>query len=159
MTSEQLIKKLNLQPHPEGGWYRETYRSSGNIQIDGNKSRNISTAIYFLLEGKDRSCFHRIRSDELWFFHQGETIEIFSIREGKLHTQVLGSNHEQGESLQAIIPANNWFAARIKSGSGFALVSCTVSPGFDFADFELAKRSELTRQYPDLREIIETFSQ
>lgn len=150
MISEQIIKSLKLLPHPEGGYYKEMYRAEQKINLDNGKSRNVSTAIFYLLENEDKSRFHRIASDELWFFHQGNPLEILSIQNGKLIKTVLGNNFEDGEVLQAVIPAHTWFASRVKNSKGYALVSCTVAPGFDFADFELADRDKLINEFPDL---------
>jgi predicted cupin superfamily sugar epimerase len=157
MTSQDLIRILQLQPHPEGGYYKETYRSRESVDT-ANGSRNVSTAIYYLLQDEDRSNFHRIKSDELWFFHFGTALEFLYIKERKLETVTLGSDVAHGEALQAVIPAGTWFAARVKNKKGFALVSCTVAPGFDFTDFELANREELTGEYPQLREVIEEYT-
>lgn len=158
MNANYLIQKLQLQAHPEGGFYRETYRSEQNMITDNGNNRNVCTAIYYLLENKDRSHFHRIKSDESWFFHQGECMEIVSLQNGKLETTWLGNNIEQGEVPQATIPANTWFACKIKSQSGYSFVSCTVAPGFDFADFELANKTELMEDYPDFKDVIEEFT-
>jgi predicted cupin superfamily sugar epimerase len=150
MMSEKIIKNLKLLPHPEGGYYKEMYRAEQKINLDNGKSRNVSTAIFYLLENEDKSRFHRIASDELWFFHQGNPLEILSIQNGNLIKTVLGNNFEDGEVLQAVIPAHTWFASRVKNSKGYALVSCTVAPGFDFADFELADRDKLINEFPDL---------
>jgi len=158
MKGKDIIQKLGLLPHPEGGFYKETYRSGQLIENNQHKTRNISTAIYFLLEADNRSSFHRIQSDELWFFHQGDALEIVFIQDGKLNTIILGNRFEEGEVPQATVPANTWFASGVKNSTGFALVSCTVAPGFDFADFELAKRAELTQEFPHLKETIEKFT-
>ncbi|MDQ6901987.1 MAG: cupin domain-containing protein [Bacteroidota bacterium] len=158
MNGKEIVQKLGLTEHPEGGFYKETYRSVQCIKTDQNKIRNISTAIFFLLENDSKSLFHRIQSDELWFFHQGESLEIVFIKDGLSNTIILGNNLEDGEILQATIPANTWFRSRVKNSKGYALVSCTVAPGFDFADFELAKREELIQEFPHLKEIIQTFA-
>jgi predicted cupin superfamily sugar epimerase len=158
MNGKEIVERLGLQEHPEGGFYKETYRSNQNIETDKNVFRNISTAIYFLLENENISLFHRIKSDELWFFHQGEALEIVFIKEGVLNTIILGNNLENGEMVQATIPANTWFASRVKNLKGYSLVSCTVAPGFDFADFELAKREDLINEFPNLKETIEKFT-
>lgn len=158
MDSKYLIKTLNLQAHPEGGFYRETYRSKESITTQDGSTRNISTAIYYLLENDNKSHFHRIKSDESWFFHQGDCLEIVSLRDGELQTTWLGNNIEQGEIPQATIPANTWFACKIKDASGYALVSCTVAPGFDFADFELANKNDLMEEYPSIKNVIEEFT-
>jgi predicted cupin superfamily sugar epimerase len=158
MDAGNLIQKLQLQPHPEGGFYQETYRSEAIMTTTEGSVRNVSTAIYFLLENDEKSHFHRIKSDEAWFFHQGESIEIVILDDGKLQTIVLGNNLEKGEVPQAIVPANVWFASRIKHGIGYALVSCTVAPGFDFADFELARRNDLITEFPEYKSVIEEFT-
>jgi len=158
MNGREIVEKLGLQEHPEGGFYKETYMSNQTIETDKNVFRNISTAIYFLLENENISLFHRIKSDELWFFHQGEALEIVFIKEGVLNTIILGNNLENGEVVQATIPANTWFASRVKNLKGYSFVSCTVAPGFDFADFELAKREDLINEFPNLKETIEKFT-
>jgi predicted cupin superfamily sugar epimerase len=149
MSSRFWIDKLQLIPHPEGGYYRETYRCAQTLKAGRYDSgRNVSTAIFFLLESENKSHFHRIQSDELWFFHEGSALEILVFEENKLRKIYLGKNIEEGECLQAVIPARCWFGARMKEGKGFALVSCTVAPGFDFRDFELAKKDEMKQQFP-----------
>jgi len=158
MTAKDIIDKLQLKPHPEGGFYSETYRSAERITNNYGNKRSVCTAIYYMLEKEDRSHFHRIKSDELWFFHAGEPLEIVMLQNGEIKTILLGNNIQNGEVPQAIIPANTWFAAKIKNGKGFSLISCTVAPGFDFEDFELAKRDDLIQQYPNLKKIIEEFT-
>src|SRR5262249_30924025 len=143
MSAQEIIDKLKLTPHPEGGFYNETYRSAYTIVNEKKENRNVSTAIYYLLEDGDKSHFHRIQSDELWFFHLGQPMEIVSIQGEHLTTFILGSDINNDEFPQVRIPANTWFAAGVKNAKGFSLVSCTVSPGFDFADFSLAKREDL----------------
>jgi predicted cupin superfamily sugar epimerase len=153
-----FVEKIGMLPHPEGGFYKETYRSVDVISNSDGHPRNTATAIYFLLEKDNKSHFHRIKSDELWFHHVGETLEILSIQNGKLIHTFLGSDLENGEVLQTTIPANCWFASRMKNYQGFGLVSCTVAPGFDFVDFEMAKKKELAEEFPQLQEIIEEMS-
>jgi predicted cupin superfamily sugar epimerase len=156
MNAAYWIEQLTLLPHPEGGYYKETYRCAEELSIPGLEGkRNISTAIYFLLEGNNRSHFHRIQSDELWFFHEGTALEIFILREEKIEVLVLGKNMVEGETLQVIIPAGVWFGARLKDQKEFALVSCTVAPGFDFRDFELGQKKELVKLFPQHQVIIE----
>ena len=128
------------------------------IETNLNKKRNISTAIYFLLENDNKSLFHRIQSDELWFFHQGEPLEIHFIENNQISTILLGNNIEKGEIPQANIPANTWFCSTVKDSIGYSLVSCTVAPGFDFLDFELADRESLVKEFPLLKDIIEAFT-
>ena len=158
MNGKEIVQKLGLIEHPEGGFYKETYRSSSSMETEQNAIRNVCTAIYFLLENDNISLFHRIQSDELWFFHQGEPLEIVLIKEGVLNSIVLGNSFENGEVPQATIPANTWFASSVKQRKGYSLVSCTVAPGFDFADFELASRENLLQEFPHLKEIIHKFT-
>ncbi len=158
MNAKELISYLNLIPHPEGGYYKETYRSNDlSVTNIGNK-RNLSTAIYYLLEGLDKSHLHRIQSDELWFFHAGKPLEVVFIENGIWKSIVLGLDLANGEIPQAMIPAGLWFGSHIKEQKGFCLVSCTVAPGFDFNDFEMANRDELSIIYPHLSEKIKLFS-
>jgi len=160
ITSAQLIQQYCLQPHPEGGWYKETYKS--NEQITANAlperftgCRFFSTAIYFLLEGSNFSAFHRIKSDECWHFYTGGPLWVYIIdHSGSLEVICLGSNISQGQLFQYVVPANCWFASRPASGSGFSFVGCTVAPGFDFTDFELADAAILSGLYPQHDAII-----
>ncbi|RTQ46761.1 cupin domain-containing protein [Hymenobacter gummosus] len=158
MTAQDLIRQLQLLPHPEGGYYRETYRAAQTVANADGQPRSVSTAIYYLLENQDKSHFHRIKSDELWFFHQGQPLEIVIIADGQLTTIVLGPDADKGQVPQAVVPAHHWFGARVQGGRGYGLVSCTVAPGFDFADFELADRAALTREFPQLQGVIEQFT-
>ena len=154
LTTEQLINQYQLQPHPEGGWYKETYKSSEQIsatalpaRFDGERS--FSTAIYFLLEQGNFSAFHKIKSDECWHFYAGDALEVFVIQPGgNLEIIRLGSNILKEELFQFVVPANCWFASRPTADSGYCFVGCTVAPGFDFADFELAAATELSALYP-----------
>lgn len=160
MTAKQLIAQYNLQPHPEGGWYRETYRSSGTIPASAlppgfDGERHFSTAIYFLLEQGNFSAFHRIKSDECWHFYAGQTLYVYVLHDsGKLEIIKIGSDIFNGALFQYVVPANCWFASRPAPGSAFCFVGCTVAPGFDFADFEMAKGEELMERYPQYAEII-----
>jgi predicted cupin superfamily sugar epimerase len=156
LTAEHYISQLQLQPHPEGGFYKETYRAAQLIHVPGFEGeRNVSTAIYFLLVGNHKSHFHKIKSDELWFYHDGAALEIFVLGTEGLYTIVLGKNIAAGEVLQATIPAHTWFASKVQHNDGFVLVSCTVAPGFSFEDFEMANKKELLLHYPDASICIE----
>lgn len=146
------IKQLGLIRHPEGGWFAETYRSAESVSAKAlperfQGARSFCTAIYFLLEAGDFSALHRIKSDELWHFHTGSalTIEVIS-PEGVHEQKTLGNDPSRGESFQAAVSAGSWFGAR--TAGGFALVGCTVAPGFDFEDFELARCEELKALFP-----------
>lgn len=161
LTIQQLIQFYQLLPHPEGGYYKETYRSSESIPADSLSerfigNRNFSTAIYFLLEENSFSAFHRIKSDECWHFYSGDAVDIHVLLEnGNYELIKLGSNIEMGEQFQAIVPAGAWFAS--KTNGTYSLVGCTVSPGFDFADFELAKAAELAEHFPGQLALIQHF--
>jgi len=152
------IDNLNLQPHPEGGFYKETYRAreiiADNLPSRFQGPRSISTAIYFLLRSVDRSLFHRIKSDELWHFHAGATLNIYVLSHLGLITHKLGSHLVEGDVLQVAIPANYWFGATVSEKGSYTLSSCTVAPGFDFQDFELADRGKLMKEFPAHIEIV-----
>jgi uncharacterized protein len=160
--AEYWIKKLGLFSHPEGGYYRESYRSDEMIaggalpvRFAGGE-RAYSTAIYFLLAGGGFSAFHRLHSDELWHFYAGDPLTIHALDEkGGYSRSVLGCDGEKGEAFQAVIRAGSWFGAALEDTDSFALVGCTVAPGFDFRDFEMGDRSELIRLYPGHRSLIE----
>jgi hypothetical protein len=150
-----------LEAHPEGGYYRQTYRADLVLAKESlpegfTGARAASTAIYFLLQGEQFSAFHRLRSDEVWHFYVGAALVVHVIDEGGRYSEVyLGSDAEAGEVLQAVVKAGCWFGSRVRDGTGFALVGCTVAPGFDFQDFEMARREQLVREYPEYRGVIE----
>ena len=154
------IDRLMMNKHPEGGYYNELYRSGEIFEADilpGRYSGNraFSTSIYFLLPGNEVSTFHRLRSDEIWHFYDGAPVTIYIIDEkGNLEKKVMGNNLENGEVLQAVIPQNSWFGAEVNDLRAFALVGCTVSPGFDFSDFELGSRDRLTAKFPQHSDLI-----
>lgn len=158
------IRQLQLTAHVEGGAFREVYRSELVISqtalpvfFQGN--RNASTSIYFLLASGQFSAFHRIASDELWHFYFGDPLLIYEIgHSGNLTIHKLGPDIEKGESFQTVVRAGSWFASTPAEGGEYALVGCTVSPGFDFADFELADRADLMKQYPQYAALIETLT-
>jgi predicted cupin superfamily sugar epimerase len=157
---DQLIAQYNLRPHPEGGWYRQTYKSVELVIGDAlperfGGSRTFSTAIYFLLEQGNFSAFHRIKSDECWHFYAGGPLHVFVIdQNGILKTILLGNDFERGQTFQYIVPANCWFASRPAPGSAYSFVGCTVSPGFEFEDFDLAKPDILSKMYPQHIKVI-----
>jgi uncharacterized protein len=164
MNGEYWIKKLNLQKHPEGGYYRENYRCQDIINQDKlltryNDSRNSSTAIYYLLLKEEFSAFHRLKSDEIFHFYSGSTLIIDMIdNKGKYYQFKLGNNPDKNEFLQLVIPHGCWFASHVSESNSYSLIGCTVSPGFDFADFSLGNREELISSYPDFIEIITKFT-
>lgn len=156
------IEQLQMQQHPEGGWFKEVYRSEGLIDgkalpADFGGPRSFSTSIYFLLQGEQYSAFHRIKSDELWHFYAGTPLTIYQIdTSGLLHEHKLGLDLEAGQSPQLVIEKNTWFGSRLMQpeAESYALVGCTVSPGFDFQDFELATKEDLSATYPQHADLI-----
>jgi predicted cupin superfamily sugar epimerase len=154
------IEKLRLEPHPEGGYFSQTYRSDVMIAREAlpggfGGARAASTAIYFLLAGKNFSAFHRLRSDEVWHFYAGSPLVVEVIEpEGSRSSILLGDDPDAGQVFQAVVRAGSWFASHVADWKGWALVGCTVAPGFDFEDFEMAKREELVNRYPHHREMI-----
>ena len=160
-TIENLVEKLGMKPHPEGGWYVETYRSGETINRTAlpkrfTGDRCFSTAIYFLVPAGVFSAFHRIRSDECWHYYEGVPLGIYVINAiGELSIIKLGKNMDEGEVFQAMVPAGCWFASMPFSEDGFSFVGCTVSPGFDFEDFELAERETLTAIFPMHKNLID----
>ena len=158
---QQLVNSLRLLPHPEGGYYRETYRSPGIINdfdLGNGQSarRNYSTAIYFLLTRGNFSAFHRIRQDEVWHHYQGDAVRLHMIDPlGQYSVVSVGNDLEQGHHPQYMVPAGYWFASEVEEGGRYALTGCTVAPGFDFADFELATAGELSSRWPQYGELIQ----
>lgn len=152
---EILVNKLGLLPHPEGGFYKETYRSEGLLPAYGGE-RNYATGIYFLLTSESFSAFHRIKQDEMWHFYDGDPLHLHTISPtGEYKLTVVGRNMEAGEIPQAVVKGGDWFASEVSTTNGYSLVGCTVAPGFDFQDFELAARGALTATYPKHAEVIE----
>ncbi|MCO6359573.1 cupin domain-containing protein [Roseivirga pacifica] len=162
-TPEYWIEKLKLQEHPEGGFFSETYRSDEQVNAEAlperyGSARTFGTSIYFLLKPDSVSNFHRLKSDEIWHFHQGGTATIHMISPtGDLSAKTIGADLEDGQSLQVIIPRGHWFAAEVVAGD-YILVGCTVAPGFEFEDFELAGRQDLSSAYPQHQTLIERFT-
>ena len=161
--ADDLIKQLELKPHPEGGYFKETYRSDEAIRSlperYNGRSRNIGTSIYFLLKGNQCSAFHKLLSDEIWHFYEGSTIKLFIIDSaGNLITPELGNDISNGEQYQYTVPRNCWFSARPLDPDGYSLVGCTVAPGFDFSDFQLADRNYLLKAFPQHESIIKSFT-
>ena len=154
------IERLHLEPHPEGGYYRQTYKSELVIPRESlprhSGPRAASTAIYFLMEGTDFSAFHRLRSDEVWHFYAGSPLLVHVLDSaGGYLSLLLGNDPDAGQVFQAVVPAGGWFASHVVDWNSWALVGCTVAPGFDFADFELAKRDQLIEQHNEHRSLIE----
>jgi hypothetical protein len=163
------IKKLQLSEHPEGGFYKETYRADvtvdphvetkkkQQVKLSKNKPRSISSTIYYLLKGKQVSLFHKLKcAEEMWHFYTGSSMTIYLIQETtrELLALKLGDNSESGEMFQILVKRGSWFGAVVNEPSSYSLVGCTVCPAFTFEDFELANRKTLISMYPEHKAII-----
>jgi predicted cupin superfamily sugar epimerase len=161
MSAAAWIERLGLEPHPEGGWFAETYRSPGEIGeaslgegFDG--PRPYSTAIYFLLDGAGFSALHRLRADEVWHHYDGAGVTLHLLEDdGTLRVLALDRRGAGEARPQVTVPAGVWFGAAVDDPESYALVGCTMSPGFDFRDFELGRREDLVRRFPEHRDVIE----
>ena len=159
-TKENLIEALDLLPHPEGGYYKEVYRSEGSIPAtalpeayDGN--RNYATSIYFLLTSDSFSAFHKINQDEIWHFYDGAPIRLHVIsKDGKYTYHIIGRDIVLGQVPQLVVQGGDWFAAEVVGDDTYAFVGCTVSPGFDFKDFVMPSSKELIELFPEHTAII-----
>ncbi|MEY4669068.1 MAG: hypothetical protein RL518_1767 [Pseudomonadota bacterium] len=162
-SASYWVSALSLAPHPEGGFFKETYRASAVIPVGAlgdrfSGPRNVATGIYYLLEAGDFSAFHRIRSDEMWHFYAGAALELHILHDSRHEVVRIGRQVHEGEVLQYVVPAGAWFAATPVTGGAYSLLGCTVSPGFDFADFEMANSTVLTHQFPSFGHVISRFS-
>jgi len=157
---EYWVNKLELAKHVEGGYYKEVYKNSEAITDKELKSsfsgkRHLATSIYFLLTSEDASNFHRLKSDEIWYYHAGAPLTVYVIDEkGDLKELKVGLDIENGEQPQVIVPAGSIFGSMVNKENSFSLVGCMVSYGFDFHDFELFSREELLAKYPEHKDII-----
>lgn len=146
MNADEIIRKLDLKPHPEGGFYRETYRSSRKIP---GTSRVCSTGIYYLLVTGAVSKLHRLAADEMFHYYLGDPVTwVLLGQDGKVRKTVLGNRLESGENLQLSIPADTWFGGYLNEGGAYALMGTTVAPGFEFEDFVLGQRDQLLNRFP-----------
>lgn len=148
------IDKLKLSPHPEGGYFREFFRSQINIKAQNlpeyyARDRSGGTAIYYLMDGADFSAFHRLKTDEIWFFHEGGQLNLHFLKNDSLETQSLSR-----EQLVLHVPAGEWFAAEMNDISDFALVSCVVIPGFEYDDLEIGSYEKLKAIFPQHQNLI-----
>lgn len=156
------IKRLNLEPHPEGGYYKEVYRAGEEISKDAlparfSGSRSFSTGIYFLLPKGNFSAFHKINQDELWHHYDGASLQVHIISEAGIYSTIrLGKDPDQGEMPMGVVPAGAYFAA--ESDGAYSLVGCTVAPGFDFEDFDLPDQASLIGRFPEHTELIKRFT-
>ena len=150
---QELVTQFNLQAHPEGGFYSETYRSD---QLTASQDRNLVTCIYFLLTSENVSNFHRIKSDEMWFFHEGSSLTVHTLDPQNGHLQhAVGNEIQKGQTPQLVVPKNTIFGSSVTDENSYSFVSCVVAPGFDFNDFELFTRDALLEEYPKEFAIIE----
>jgi uncharacterized protein len=162
-TAEYWIQHLGLKPHPEGGFYKEIFRSSISVDkkslpLGFQASRRLVTSIYYLLRSGEISHFHRLRSDELWYYHYGSSVRIIIIdQEGHKQTRLLGPKIEKAEHLQIVIPAGTIFGAEVIDSDSFGLFGCMVAPGFEFDDFEMYNKEDLKQAYPRQADIIDKF--
>ncbi len=153
-----------MTPHPEGGFFKEVYRSKGiiskkNLPTEFSGDRNFGTSIYYLLTSDTFSAFHRINQDETWHFYEGSTIRIHEIDEsGKYSFQDLGLDFSKGQVPQYTVFGKKWFAAKVSEPNSFTLVGCSVYPGFDFEDFELADKKDLVKNFPSHADIIKSLT-
>lgn len=158
---ELLIKKLHLTQHPEGGYFKEIYRSTATIDKKSlpdcyNGARNYCTSIYFLLTSDDFSAFHKINQDETWHFYEGSTLTIHQISPSGEYLKItIGNDILNNQFPQYTVPGDYWFAASVDQKNSYSLVGCTVSPGFDFNDFTLAEKNNLQKKFPNHKNIIE----
>ena len=153
VSAEEIIKLLDLKPHPEeGGFFSETYRSGDKIaELD----RCFSTTIYYLITPNTYSAMHRVKSDETFHFYLGDPVDqlqLYPDGSGKIVT--IGNNLVAGERPQVLVPRGVWQGARLKPGGSLALFGCTVAPGFEFADYEHGNRANLIQQFPKFKEQI-----
>lgn len=161
--AQDWIEQLQLAPHPEGGFFREVYRSAESIPHAALPNRfcggrAFATSIYYLLQSGDFSAFHRIHSDETWHFYAGGPLEIVTLLGTGAVSTILGTNVQRGEQLQYTVPSGVWFGARPCTGTRYSLLGCTVSPGFDFADFEMGDPELLRREFPTALEAIKALT-
>ena len=154
MDAGDLIRQLDLQPHPEGGWFRETYRSSQTVQTPAGE-RAAATAILYLLADDAFSAFHRVRSDEVFHFYRGDPATLVQFDGSGCRSLTLGPDASAGQHSQALVPGGVWQAVYLPAGSQWALMGCTVAPGFEFDDFELTGRADLIQRFPQHAALIE----
>lgn len=162
--AQYWIDHLHLSKHPEGGYFKEVYRANEFVNKKSlpdryTSFRSFSTSIYFLLQNHEFSAFHRLKSDEIWHFYEGSALTIIAISPGgNLTKTYLGNNPDKGERFQLLIRKGFWFTASLNVTESYSLVGCTVSPGFDFEDFELGKRIELEKRFPQHKELIRKYT-
>jgi uncharacterized protein len=165
MTADEIKRHLNLAPHPrEGGWFTQTWRAEESISREAlparySAARSAGTCIYYLLEPDTFSEMHRLASDEIFHFYLGDPVEMLQLDpDGSARTVILGNDLADGQHLQLIVPKLVWQGSRLVPGGKLALLGCTVSPGFDYADYETGCADSLTREYPQYADLIQTLT-
>ncbi|WP_280770859.1 cupin domain-containing protein [Salipaludibacillus daqingensis] len=154
-NANKWIKDLDLLPHPEGGFYKQVHKSEESFTLENDNVRPAYTSIYFLLTNKSPSHLHRLASDEVWYYHDGSPLSVHMIHKDGFYEKVmLGRNPEKNEHLQTVVPKGTIFGSSVDDEEAFALVSCMVSPGFDFQDFELFSQKDLLADFPEHKNII-----
>ena len=153
-----MVERLGLEPHPEGGFYREVFRSPVRVACADGRERSASTAIYFLLAGGQFSAWHRVLSDELWHLYAGQALDLWMMCPQTGAVQQHRLSPSGSDTYAVAVPAGWWQAAVCPQDQDFALMGCTVAPGFEFSDFELAGREQLIAAYPGSREAILRFT-
>jgi predicted cupin superfamily sugar epimerase len=163
-NADYWVEKLGLEVHPEGGFFKETYRSDETISEEAlphrfSGERAFSTSIFYMLNKNDISMLHRIKQDEIWHFYEGTSLTIHCLSaDGAYSASVLGRDIQNGESFQVVVKGGCYFCAETNNKESFSLVGCTVAPGFDFEDFELPSRIELVGAFPQHTELINSFT-
>lgn len=164
MTKDEIVNKLSLQPHPEGGYFAEVFKSNEYLEkefLPGryNGRRSFFTSIYYLLDKEQISHLHKVNSDETWYFHIGSSVRIHILdQESGYSSVILGGNLSENEVMQYTVKRGSWFAAELTAKNSFGLFSCAVAPGFEYDDFELADRKNLEEIFPDFKELISQFT-
>lgn len=148
---QKIVEQLNMRPHPEGGYFVETYRSPVVLE---KTQKSLATVIYFLLPSSETSSWHRIKSDEFWFYHAGSPIVVHAIENGVYSATIVGKELEHGQVPQHLVPAGAVFGASVSEENTYSLVSCVVAPGFDFSDFELFTQEQMLELFPHLKKEI-----
>jgi len=148
-TAKSIINNYNMISHPEGGWFKETYRSQDFCFNEDQNTRSLQTSIYFLLESHQKSNFHIIKSDELWFFHSGSALTVHCILPNGTYNKLhIGPDFKKGQTYQALVPKGTIFGSSVDLPQSYSMVGCTVAPGFDFEDFKLFTQEELLQKHP-----------
>jgi predicted cupin superfamily sugar epimerase len=156
-SAAEWIERLDLRSHPEGGHFVESFRAAERVDVGGgfNGPRSLMTSIHYLLESDEFSAFHRLRAPELWLFHAGDALWVHELGTAGVRSHRVGPRPRDGDRLTLVVPAGTWFASEVAPGGRFGLVTCVVTPGFEYEDFELAQRQRLVAEFPSCQAWIE----